>query len=726
MGAIFKREWKAYMNNLYGFAFMSLLFCGVNALLIGTLINTRQPRIEYVLYLGCYVLILAIPFLCMRSMAEDKKTGVDRFYRSLPIRESAVVLGKFFALVAVFAIPVAIFALYPVILGAVSDIQYGGAYLALLHFFLIGVALIALCQFISALTRHTLLAGGIGLLASAALFALPFTEYILPEGLFLSILQNLSPIYHMEDVVQFGILNLRSLGVLLLYPILFVFLTLLVSGARHIRPIAVGSSVLAVVLAVNVVLRFLPFGVTEWSTDRINLVELPAETERFLSEMDEDVTVYWLCDENQPEDSFLGDWFVRLLERYEQTNPHIKVEKITDSEKVKEWEELGIYNYDLVFSSDLRASALGSGELFGYASTIINQMYDGVEYVFTAEEMGQMLDQLIAQYPSKQAEIEASVYMPTCIANAALTAALDYVTVEVVPNPYLLTGFGGGELPSGLQDALDEYGYGELPQLDLSRIDEIPADAGCVVLYAPLEDLGEKEAAVLQKYLSTGGSCVLTTSPNTWAEDRPRLQSLLTPYGLTALPGIVFESDTKYYVSSTDTLVPQVNSQHSLYSIYYEGKTHRMPWSHAIGISQSASAISIFSTSSSAVRKPSGGTNETIGSEMQYSVAAHAMRQIDGSTVSQVIWFGSTDAFSDSVGTVATGNYRYFIDSVDMLCGEYESPYHSIEGVSLLTEPMEEISRPMRAVLIVGVAAIIPLAVLGWGVAIWLKRRRVS
>ncbi len=724
MFAVFKRECRTYLQNLYGFAFAALLFCVVNALLLTSIINTRQPRMEYVLYLGCYVLAATIPFLAMRSMAEDRKSGMDGFCRSLPLSAAAVVLGKFFALVAVMAIPVAVLALYPVILGAFTAIPYGCTYLALLCFFLVGVAFASICLFISALTRHPLAAGGIGLLVTALLCALPFAEYILPDGLFLSIVQNISPVYHMEDMAQYGILNLRSLCVLLLYPVLFVFLTLLVSGARRVGNVAVGAALLAVAIAGNVVLQILPFGVTEWNTDRKNLVGIPPKTEAFLDEIQEDVTIYWLCEDDKLENTLLGDWFIRLLSRYEESSEHIRVKKITDSKDIKEWEEFGIYNYDLIISSERRAEYIASGELFGYASTYINQMYNNQEMIFTAEEMGEMMNLLIAQYPSQQAALEASVYIPTCIANATLTAALDYVTVESMPRPYILTGLDTSPIPSGLKEVFEEYDPEDLVELDISRIETIPEDAGCVILYAPVSDLDERSTAMLNAYLSAGGSLVLATAPAIWTDGAPRLQSLLTPYGLTALSGILFESNASYYVNSTDTLVPQVNSQHSMYSIYSEGLAHRMPWSHAIGISSTANATPIFATSSSAVRKPSGGTSETLGQAAQYYPAAHAMRQIDDGTTSQVIWFGSTDAFSNSVASAAAGNYYYLLDAIELLRGEYVSPYTSTEGVYLMADPMEALSTTEKALWVVVSVAVIPVAVLLWGVAVWFGRRR--
>ncbi len=723
MFSVFKHECKAYLNNLYGFIFMALLLCGVNALLAISIINTQQSGIEYVLYGGSYVLIVAVPLLSMRSMAEDRRRGVDRLWRSLPLSDGAVVMGKYLALLAVLAIPTAVFALYPVILGLFTTVEYGSVYLSLLLFFLVGAALLALCQFISGLTKNPLLAGGISLLASAVLCLLPLLERVLPDGIFISVVQNISPIYHMKDAARYGILNLRSVAVLFLYIVLFLFLTFLVRGIRRPHTAVVGATLLAIVIAANVVLPLCPFTVTELRTDRDNLVNIPPETKELLEEVDKDVTLYWLCENDEVDEPLLADWYDRMLNRYEALNPHITVRKITDPDDIKSWEELDVYNYDLIVSTGERLRVVSATELFGYASTVVNQMYGGQEMVFSAEEMSQVIQSLLSSYPEQQEEIQKSMYI-TCVIHAELTAALDYVTADETPRPYILTGVAGAALPSGLETLLSEYDPDELTELDISRVDAIPSDAGCVILHSPLTDLDERETAILDEYLSAGGSLVLTTAPALWGEDASRLQSLLTPYGLTALPGIVFESDPSYYVSSTDTLVPQVSQQHPVYYVYASDKNHRMPWSHAIGISTNATAIPLFATSSSAVRKPAGGTNETLGNPTQYALAVHAMREVEGGATSQVIWFGSADAFTDTVAASATANYAYYLEAIEQLRGEYVSPYATIPGVSLTTEAMEKPSAAMSIVLVLMLTVLLPLALLLVGVVLWYKRRR--
>ena len=113
MLAVYKRELKAYTNNVYGwlFAAVLLVFMGIAVFLCNFL--SDYPGIEYPLLYAQYALIILVPILCMRSMSEDKRNKTDMFYRALPLTSAAVVLGKYLALLTVLAVPCLLICVYP-------------------------------------------------------------------------------------------------------------------------------------------------------------------------------------------------------------------------------------------------------------------------------------------------------------------------------------------------------------------------------------------------------------------------------------------------------------------------------------------------------------------------------------------------------------------------------------------------------------------------------------
>ena len=211
-------------------------------------------------------------------MAEDRRNKTDMFYLSLPLKTSAVVLGKYFALLTVLAFPCIVIALYPLVLGAFGTVNMAGAYGSLLLFFLLGAALTAVCQYLSSLTDHLVVAAVLGILGSLLLFALPMLGYVLPdapavsfvgllvvfllisgvaylstrswlvmlavaallilptsvayllaadffEGLLPALLIFFGPFSHFEDAAAVGLFRIPSLVLLLSYALFFVFLT---------------------------------------------------------------------------------------------------------------------------------------------------------------------------------------------------------------------------------------------------------------------------------------------------------------------------------------------------------------------------------------------------------------------------------------------------------------------------------------------------------------------
>ena len=278
MSAVYKRELRAYMNNVYGWLFMAILLLFTGYMMFQNNLYDGAPEFELTLSGSQYALLLLIPILCMRSMAEDRHNKTDMFYLSLPMKTSAVVLGKYFAMLTVYAIPCVILCVYPLVLGAFGPVNYLVAYLAILLFLILGAALIAVCQFLSSLTDNLVIAAVLGVLAVAVLLFAPWLSYVIPltaiasfigfvvlalllagiaflathnlnvtaitaaaavvplsviyilsrssfEGLFPSLLQFISPFAHFAAFCQFGTFSVQSLILLLSYPVLFVFLT---------------------------------------------------------------------------------------------------------------------------------------------------------------------------------------------------------------------------------------------------------------------------------------------------------------------------------------------------------------------------------------------------------------------------------------------------------------------------------------------------------------------
>ncbi len=158
MIAVFKREFKSFFTNVTGPLFISFLLCFIGIYVMFINLRGGYSSFEYSLSNVSMVLLLIVPILTMRSFAEERHSKTDQLLYSLPMGIGSIVLGKYLAMLAVLAIPTAIAALYPLILGTLGEVAYGSAYLALFSFFLLGAALIAVGMFMSSLTESQVIA----------------------------------------------------------------------------------------------------------------------------------------------------------------------------------------------------------------------------------------------------------------------------------------------------------------------------------------------------------------------------------------------------------------------------------------------------------------------------------------------------------------------------------------------------------------------------------------
>lgn len=163
MIAVLKHELSGYFHSLTAYIFSAFLlaFVGIGALIYN--IQSAVANFEYVLGYVCLGFVVIIPILTMRVIAEERKQKTDQLLYSLPLRTSQIVTGKYFALLAVFLVPLCIVAVYPLIFAQFGEVYLLTSYGSLFAFFMMGAAMIAAGIFISSLTENQGFAAGIAI-----------------------------------------------------------------------------------------------------------------------------------------------------------------------------------------------------------------------------------------------------------------------------------------------------------------------------------------------------------------------------------------------------------------------------------------------------------------------------------------------------------------------------------------------------------------------------------
>ena len=158
MAAVYRKEMRSYLISMIGYVFIAFMLVMISLYFAYLNLNLASPRFEAVLQSVQFIFLIFVPILTMRVLAEEKKQKTDQLLLTLPLTVSDIVLGKFLAVVTLFAVPMLIVCTYPLILSRYGMINMAVAYMSILSFFLLGCANIAIGVFCSSLTENPIIA----------------------------------------------------------------------------------------------------------------------------------------------------------------------------------------------------------------------------------------------------------------------------------------------------------------------------------------------------------------------------------------------------------------------------------------------------------------------------------------------------------------------------------------------------------------------------------------
>lgn len=185
MGAIFKREVRSFFHGMMGYVLTAFLLASSAIYFVALNLGYGLTDFGYyTLYRTIFMMLFYIPVLTMRSLAEERRTRTDQLLLTSPVPVWGIVLGKYFALCAVFALPCLADAGMILVLAALG--ATGTATLAnfsaLLCYFLLGCAAIAIGEFISGLTENQIIAAVAGVAALLLAYMMPSLRTMFTAG----------------------------------------------------------------------------------------------------------------------------------------------------------------------------------------------------------------------------------------------------------------------------------------------------------------------------------------------------------------------------------------------------------------------------------------------------------------------------------------------------------------------------------------------------------------
>ena len=158
MAAIYRREQKAYFQSMTGYVFIAFMVQFIGIYFMAYNMLSGYPYFSYTLSGMVTIIMIGIPVLTMRSFADDRKTKTDQLLLTSPVSVTQMVIGKYLSMITVFAVPVLLSGICPLIIKMNGNANLKADYAAILAFFLLGCVYIAVGMFISSLTESQIIA----------------------------------------------------------------------------------------------------------------------------------------------------------------------------------------------------------------------------------------------------------------------------------------------------------------------------------------------------------------------------------------------------------------------------------------------------------------------------------------------------------------------------------------------------------------------------------------
>ena len=158
MLAVYKKELRSYLTSMVGYVFIAFVLLILGIYFTAYNLQFASPDFGATLSSVTFLFLIITPILTMRILAEEKKNRTDQLLLTAPVPVWKVVLGKYLSMVTIYAIPVVISAFYPLIMGKYGTVSYPMAYAAVLGFFFLGCAQIAVGLFLSSVTESQVIA----------------------------------------------------------------------------------------------------------------------------------------------------------------------------------------------------------------------------------------------------------------------------------------------------------------------------------------------------------------------------------------------------------------------------------------------------------------------------------------------------------------------------------------------------------------------------------------
>lgn len=312
-------------------------------------------------------------------------------------------------------------------------------------------------------------------------------------------------------------------------------------------------------------------------------------------------------------------------------------------------------------------------------------------------------------------------------AEGQLTSAVNYVTNDTTKKLYRTSGHGEDAFGTNFTDLTDKSNL-TITELNLVMTQKIPEDCDLLLMNGPVKDISEEEKTAISNYLQGGGNVMLFLGDTD--EELPNLESLMKEYGLEAAEGYIADpsrclQNNYYYI------FPLLNASGDLTEglsteMILAANTHGMTTTDPARDTIEVTSILTTSNDAHAVTETSQEQGAyVIGAVAEETLSASDEKENDDAKSegkqSRFTVFGSNSIIDSQL----TGMFST-LDNMTFVMNAVTANFDDVQNVSIEAKSLGISYNTMQHADIFSLLVIfgIPLVILGFGMSIWMRRRK--
>jgi ABC-2 type transport system permease protein len=167
-----------------------------------------RPFFAPSLFSPSMLLVILVPAITMRLIAEERKTGTIELLTTMPIRDSEVIIGKFLAALGLIAAALLLTLAYPLTVASLGPLDWGPVLSGYLGLLLFSASLLSIGILCSTLTSNQIVAFIVSFLTCATLYYIYWLQFFVP-GFLASLFELISVSFHLDNMAR-GVIDSRN------------------------------------------------------------------------------------------------------------------------------------------------------------------------------------------------------------------------------------------------------------------------------------------------------------------------------------------------------------------------------------------------------------------------------------------------------------------------------------------------------------------------------------